>query len=513
MSRVDSVEYAPGRLALEAVPLATDVSHIAYGSARVDKHFATGDTLMLEAGTSSKDGPLTITNLGRFQATDATFPWARVDYRARRWRVLRAATRAVIVDQLNLATGAGTFQRGADNLQVEGQANGTFASGRGRLVGGVSFGRQHVDSADDQGIQTIFDQPESSNAGAVFGQADYTVATKLTASCPPASTYEVDPHTPLLPRPWWSMRWRRDTGCQWCTVTPSKHRRWPRPGCGPPLPRRSISRLFLESALAPLLGGATLGFESIPVLAVGNEHLDVEEVKTIELGYTGVVRHTLLQVAYYRNRAGPFTSGLLPQVGTSFGRLNPSFGPYSPPPGVGPAGAAAIDAAVAAAVPSLAPSMSNLSDGRPVFAVLSLANFGEARTQGLELGSITMLPCGWRVDASYAWFKLIRDEHAPETPIFPNTPSHHAAAGVTYMSSRFDVAVRVRWVDGFDCLFGAVRGSGSIVCSGGPPGQRAALITGHGGPGRRQPVRSRALRDFGGDLLRRRALAHVTVGW
>ena len=511
VSRVDSVEYAPGRLALEAVPLATDLSHIAYGSARVDKHFATGDALVLEAGTSSKDGPLTITNLGRFQATDATFPWARVDYRARRWRVLGAATRADIVDQLNLATGAGSFQRGY-NLQLEGQANGTFASGRGRLVGGVSFGRQRVDSADDQGIQTIFDQPESSNAGAVFGQADYTVATTLTASLAVRVDATSLTRTTVSPRaaavyemaPGHRVRVAYGDAFKAPTLAETRLRA---PVAAP------INLSAIESALAPLLGGATLGFESIPVLAVGNEHLDVEEVKTIELGYTGVVRHTLLQVAYYRNRVGPFTSGLLPQVGTSFGRLNPSFGPYSPPPGVGPVGAAAIDAAVAAAVPSLAPSMSNLSDGSPIFAVLSLANFGEARTQGLELGSITMLPSGWRVDASYAWFKLIRDQASPETPIFPNTPSHQAAAGVTYMSSRFDVGGRVRWVDDFDWVSG--------VNAGPVPSYAVVDLQAN------VPLSSRVIvgldvanlfdhehyEIFGGDLLRRRALGHVTVGW
>src|SRR5207253_3627177 len=121
-------------------------------------------------------------------------------------------------------------------------------------------------------------------------------------------------------------------------------------------------------ALAPVTGTVPLNFKAIPVLAVGNEHLDVEEVKSGEIGYAlSLGAHVFVQMDYYRNRYATFTSGLLPQVGTSLGRLNPSFGPYRAPAELSAAAAAAVQVAVHAALPAaLAPALSNLPAGRPV---------------------------------------------------------------------------------------------------------------------------------------------------
>jgi len=510
-SRVDGVEYAPGQLAREAVPLASDVSHIAYGSIRVDKQFDRGDTLVMEAGTSSKDGPLTITNLGRYQATDATYPWVRVDFRRTRWRMLGALTGADIKNQLSLASGTHSFQDG-QNLQLEGQGNGAFAGGRGRLVGGVSFGRQYVDSADESGQQTIFDQPESSNSGALFGQADYDVTKRLTASLALRVDATSLTRTTISPRA--AAVYQIHPG-QFARVAygdafkpPTLAEARLRSPIAPPLNLSAI-----ESALAPVLNGVALGFENLPLLAVGNEHLEVEEIRTLEFGYTGLIHQTLVQAAYYRNRNNPFTTGLLPQVGTSLGRLNPTFGPYHPPAGVSPEGAAAIDAALAAAVPTLAPFLSQQADGRPVFAVLSLASSGEARTQGLELSSITMLPSGWRMDVSYAWFDLREQQQVAEALLHPNTPRHQAAAGVTYVSTRFDAGARARWVDAFDWVSGVYAGS--------VPSYAVVDLTANVPLSPRLTVGldvSNLLNHehyeiFGGDLLRRRAVAHLDVAW
>ena len=511
VSRVDGVEYAPGQLPLEAAPLATDTATVAYGSARADKHFAGGEVLTLEGGTSYKDGAVTVTGLGRYQADGATFPWASAGYRARRWRALAAVTAAKIVDQLSLGTGTTTFQRGY-NLQLELHSNRAFSAGRGRVVGGVSYGRQRVDSANEQGVQTIFDQPESSNAGAIFGQADYDIARKLTASLALRVDATSLTRTTLSPRAAAiyelaaNHRVRLAYGDAFKAPTLAETRL--RAPVAPPLDLSAI-----EAALAPVLGGASLGFESIPLLVVGNEHLEVEEVKTIEAGYSGVFRNTLVQATYYRNLTGPFTSGLLPQVGTSLGRLNPDFGPYQPPAGVGPLGTAAINAALSAAIPGLAPSLSNLSDGRPVFALLSLTNFGEATTQGLELGAMTVLPSGWQVDANYAWFQLVRDEHAAETPIYPNTPTHQASAGVAYGSARFDAGARVRWVDQVDWRSGIYAGlvpSYAIVDlrANVPLTPRLAV-----GLDVSNLLDNSHYEVFGGDLLGRRALGHLTVDW
>ena len=176
--------------------------------------------------------------------------------------------------------------------------------------------------------------------------------------------------------------------------------------------------------------------------------------------------------------------------------------------------AAAVQAAVAAALPpNLSASLSNLADGRPVFAFLSLGNFGVADTHGLELSALAMLPEGWRLDASYTWFDFSIEADSPETRLSPNTPAHQVGLGLTYVSPRFDAGARYRWVDAFDWVSGLYAGrvpAYSIVDA-----QANVPIT----PRLAVGVDVSNLFDnahyemFGGDILRRRALAHLTVGW
>jgi outer membrane receptor protein involved in Fe transport len=512
-SRDQAVEYAPDLLAREAVPLRLDKLQIAYGSGRVDRHFASGATLVMEAGTTYKEGPLTLTNLGRYQATDVMFPWARGEYRSARWQVTTAVSGARIKDQLSLASGADTFQS-ALNLQVDGQTARPLAGGRGRLLAGASFSRQRVDSADPQGVQTIFEGVETAQSGSVFGQVDYdlsptvkvnaaarvdaTTLTRTTFSPRAAVVWEVAP----------GQRLRLAYSDAFKSPTIAEKRL--RAAIAPP-----VNLSALETALAPVLGGTPLGFGQVPVLAVGNDSLDVEELKSLEAGYTIVVgQRTFLQAAWYYNWHDTFTSGLLPNVGTSLGRLNPAFGPYRPPSTLSPVSAAIVQAALAQALPpALLDTMSNLDDERPIFAALSLGNFGSATSQGIELSSLTMLPSGLRLDLAYSWFDSSVSADAPETPLEPNTPQHQASGGVTYVHPRFDVGGRVRWVDGFNWVSGVYAGpvpSYTVVDvqTNVPLTRRLTL-----GVDVANLFDNGHYEMFGGDILHRRALAHLTVGW
>jgi outer membrane receptor protein involved in Fe transport len=271
----------------------------------------------------------------------------------------------------------------------------------------------------------------------------------------------------------------------------------------------------LETALAPVLGGTPLGFGAIPLLAVGNESLDVEQVRSLEFGYGGTVgQRTFVQAAYYYSWHDSFTSGLLPQVGTSLGRLNPDYGPYRPPSTLSPGSTAIVLGTLQAVLPpQLYASMSNASDGAPIFAVLSLGNFGMATTQGIELSSLTMLPSGWRIELGYSWFDADVEARSPETPLEPNTPPHQASAGVVYVAPRFDAGGRLRWVHEFDWVSGVFAGpvpSYTVVDV-----QTNVQLTRQLTLG----VDVANLFDndhyemFGGDLLGRRALAHLTIGW
>ena len=50
----------------------------------------------------------------------------------------------------------------------------------------------------------------------------------------------------------------------------------------------------LEAALAPVVGGVSLQFDAVPVLALGNTALKPEQVDSFELGYSGVVQRQWL---------------------------------------------------------------------------------------------------------------------------------------------------------------------------------------------------------------------------
>lgn len=511
-SRVGSVEYAPGVLKAEAIPLVRDRPTLAFGSVRLDKQLKNGANWLVEGGTLAKEGQITLTELGRYQATDSTFPWVRTAFRSARWNMLGAFTNAVIKNQFGLSSGA-TFQS-AYNLQFDAHTNRTFAVGRGRWIGGASYSRQRVDSANPQGVQTNYERPETADNGSVFGQIDYrfserfksTFAGRVDASTTSRTT--VSPRAAVIYEVAPGQRARLAISHAYKAPTIAELR-LRAPIAAP------VDLSALERALAPVLGGARLGFSSIPLLAVGNEDLDVEETTSVEAGYNWLLGgRTFLQATYYRNHVTTFTSGLQPQVGTSLGRLNPSFGPYRPPASLGPAAAGAVTGALAAVLPpSLLASLSNLADGSPAFAVLSVANFGKADTQGIELGVTTHLPSGWRFDASYAWFDFTVDNEAPDITLLPNTPSHQGAIGVTYVSQAFDAGVRARLVDGFQWASGIYAG----------PVPSYGLVDAQANYAFNTRLRIGLdvanLLDhehyelFGGDLLRRRAVTHLTVGW
>lgn len=512
-SRHQSVEYAPDVLRTEAIPLVRDRAELSYGSARLDRRLATGATFVAEAGTVWKRGQVSLTGLGRYQATASSFPWARGAFLSPTWTVNAAFTTADINDQVGLSSGQGTWQA-AYNLEADGRTNRTFAAGRGRWIAGASYARQRVDSANGQGVQTNYERPETADSGSAYGQVDYTFAQRWRASVAARLDASSLSGTTLSPRaamvydvaPGQRLRFAASRAFKAPTIAGLRLR-------APIAPPLNLSAI--EQALAPLLGGASLGFASVPLLAVGNEALEPEEISSIEAGYNTLLGgRSFFQATYYRSHRDRFTSGLLPQLGTSLGRLNQSFGPYVPPASLSPLAAAAVVGALNAALPpTLRPFMSNQDNGAPVFAMATFANFAEAQSQGLELAITSHLSDRWRIDASYAWFDFTIDNEAPDVPLLPNTSTHQGAVAVAYVTPRFDITARVRAVQGFEWVSGVYAGDvpsyGVVdVQANFPVNDRLAI-----GLDAANLLDHSHYEMFGGDLLRRRVLAHVTLGW
>ena len=165
-----------------------------------------------------------------------------------------------------------------------------------------------------------------------------------------------------------------------------------------------------------------------------------------------------MNASVYRNQLRDFISNLLPQVGTSLGRLNSSFGPYRPSiePLARCSGNRDSDAR-GVLPPPLFAALSNDASGRPIVALLSFSNFGSATTAGVELGATYLLPAGWRVQGSYTGFHSNVSD-IPENPLLPNTPGHQFSVGTAYERDRFSSSLRYRWVDWFQWLSGTYVG-------------------------------------------------------
>jgi len=260
-----------------------------------------------------------------------------------------------------------------------------------------------------------------------------------------------------------------------------------------------------------VIGNTSLELANVPVLAVGNDNLRVERIDSVEVGYQGVIGGRLLvNVSVYRNQLKDFVTFLLPQVGTSLGRLNASFGPYAPPASLSPDAAAIVTSTLRSVLPQpLFDALSNDVNGRPVIALLSFSNFGSARTAGVELGATYVLPAGWRLQGSYTGFHSNVSD-IPENPLLPNTPGHQFSAAAAYGRGRIDGGLRYRWVDSFQWRAGLFVGP---VPSHGVMDLNAGYrLTDHlsAGGDVANLLANEHYEAFGGDLLGRRALGHLT---
>lgn len=508
-SRVSSVEYAPGVLPLEAVAPPLDRYQSSSGSVRFDRYLNAGRAMTLEAGLSSFDGTTNVSDLGRVQQTDVSRPWLRVNVNAPRWNVLAASSWRSAADQVVLSSGGSIFLD-SYNASVELQGNTRLARGRGRVVGGVFVGTESADSSNPEGQHTIYSMVRDETRAAGYGQVDFDITPRLKG----VASLRFDEST--LHDPQWSPR-----AALVYTVSPGHTARiaYNHAFKSPTLSERfvhvpiapPVDLSALEAALSPLLGGVRLGFGSIPLLGVGNESLSVETIRGIELGYNAVVgSRAFLTASYYRNTLENFTTALLPQLGTSFGRLNPRYGPYQPPSQLPGAAAGAVVAALQGAIPTLYPIMSNDADGSPIFVVISNRNYGRVRTQGLELGLHYTPSPGWMWTASYNHFDFDVVEDAPENPLVPNAPGNQFATALTYAGAPWDASIRVRWVDDFlwatgiftgpvESYFVADVGVGRRLSDAWSVGLDVANL-----------LDNDHYEVFGGDLLGRRALVSLT---
>jgi len=511
-SRVSSVEYAPGVLPLEAIAPPLDHYESWFGTVRFDKYFGGARALTVETGTAQFEGTTNVSDLGRVQQTDVARPWVRVNMNAPRWNVLASTSWRSAPEEAVLSSGTNIFLD-SYNSSIEVQGNTTVAHGRGRVVGGAFVGVESADSSNRIGQQTIYPAVEDETRTAVYGQLDFdlTPALKSVTSLRWDESTLHDPQwSPRLAlvytiRPGHTARFSYNHAFK----SPTLSERFVHVPVAPPVDLSAI-----EGALAPVLNGVPLGFARVPILGVGNESLVVETVTSAEVGYNAVIgSRAFVTASYYYNRLSNFTTSLLPQQGTSFGRLNPNIGPYQPPSQLAPAAAATVIATLQTAIPSLYPIMSNDADGSPIFVAISNRNYGRVNTQGVELGLYYAFRPGWMWTVSYDRFSFDVVEDAPESPLVPNAPPNQFATTLTYAKTKNDASIRFRWVDDF--LWAAGIFNGPVDAYGVLDLSASRKLTDEWtlGVDVANALDNDHYEVFGGDLLGRRTLVSLTYRW
>ena len=379
-------------------------------------------------------------------------------------------------------------------------------------MGGASVMEETVDSADPAGRQTVTYQKHTEDFRALFGQVEYSFGDRLKGVLAVRWDDNSLHDSQLSPRG--SLVWE---------VRPQHNLRlsygeaFLTPGYAqlvlylPSLPPVDLSPF--EGICA--LGGASCGFaDPVAIRAVGNADLRPEEIRTLELGYSGLIgAETLLTVDAYDSRIENFISDFIPFFDPARGRLASPFLPYSPPAELPPPLAGMLLGALQANVPpELFALLSNGVFGEPVFTALSLVNFGQVDTRGVELSLSRRVGDRWNVDLGYAWFDFDIRDRLPDDPALPNSSENRLHASLSYLGDRFDAALRMRHVEGFEWSAGLYRGP--------VPAYQVVDLTANRELGRfRLGIDVSNLLDeehyefFGGDLIGRRALVHLDVGW
>lgn len=507
-SRNAGVEYAG--LPAERVPLALDEVDIKFGGVRLDHHFADTDVLTLEAGCAALEGPVFQTGIGRVQVTDVKRPWARANYNMPRWNFSAYYDGRKAENQVALASGAGLWED-SRNLRGEIQTNWDFLQGRARVAGGVSYGNQDVDTANDAGVHTLMAEAKSETQQSAFGQFEFeaTDALKFVGAARwDDSTLHEAQFSPKAAVVW------------------SRNNHTLRYGYNEAFQRPNYSELFLTApagapanlagaasihpnpqvqALAPLL--AQLGFGPMPVLARGNENLDVEKVTSHEIGYAGIFGGKVyLTLDYYRSNMKDFVTDLLPGVNTA------TYPLYTVPTTLPDPARLGVEGFLLAALGTARRAGLTTVGGKPAL-VFSYANAGEVDSQGAELAVNYYVTNNWLLDFNYSWFDFEVQDQAVGDQLLPNAPEGKFNLGVAWNGPRFDARVGYRWVDDFRWAAGVFVGdvpSYSVV-------NASASFDINDNIGVGVDV-TNALDDqhwetFGGDMLARRALGFVTIGW
>ena len=514
-SRNATVEYttpcasaaATNCLRREAVPLQKDEVNIRFGGVRLDKHFANTNVLTAEGGMSTIEGPVFQTGIGRVQVTDVERPWFRLNYNMPRFNIGGYYDARKAENQVALASNARLFED-SNNLHADAMTNWDFFGGKTRVIGGVSWNKQEVDTANASGVQTLMSEAKEETQKSAYGQLELDVTGNLKlvgaarwddstlhdSQFSPKAAIVFSPSTNHTLRYSYNEAFQRPNYSELFLAAPA----------GAPVNLAAAAAANPASApLAPLL--TSLGFNSLPLLARGNNGLVVEQVKSHEVGYAGIFGgKVFLTVDVYQSNLSDFVTDLLPGV-------NPAFSPYQIPASVPAPFVPGLTAFLNAALATNRPGLTTVGNGPAL--VFSYTNAGEVDTTGGEIAINYYVTNNWLIDFNYSKFDFDVKSSQVGDRLLPNAPENKFNLGVGWRSDRFDAKATYRWVEEFDWAAG--------VFVGHIPEYEVVNVNANFkvndtfglGFDISNALDNEHWESFGGDLMSRRALGFVSVAW
>jgi iron complex outermembrane receptor protein len=495
---------ATGCLPQERVDPDPESDEINFYSLRIDKYLGNGFAT-LEGGDANVEGPMFQTGIGRVQLVDVSRPWLRANYFHPRWNLLAYYTGRDAPKQTSMASG-GNLTLDTENVMIEGQANWELGDDM-RLVAGASWSSDDIDSEDPAtGRQTLVFAPVEADYTAFFAQLDWNLAEDwrlvLAGRYDDGDLFDgqFSPKAALV----WSVNPKNTLRLTYNEAfqVANYSEFFLQANAAPPA---DLSQL---NALVCLAQGFDCGLGLTPILALGNKDLELEEIQTIELGWTGILgRSTMITADAYFSENSNFITDLLPQLGTALGRINPNFGPWEAPAGV--------PSAVEPVIRSLVPLLSNNVDGSNILAAVSYTNFGDVDTSGFDLGLSSQFADHWTVNFTYSFFDFDVQMELPgfENLLVPNTPEHKVAGGLAFVTGRWNASISGRWVDEFDWAVGPFVGPVESYTTFDLAGEYGLTEAIDLGVVVTNMFDEEHYQSFGGDLIGRRALGTITFGW
>lgn len=529
---------------------------IRYASARFDRYLADGSVFTLEAGGSDIEGPVFQTGIGRVQGIDAQRPFYRLNWSDDHWTVLAHFSERE-GDQRNLTKDLRrNFELITDSQRygVEAQTNWSFLDERLRWVFGAAYTKEDVDSTNPAtGLQTVVYEPISSDRQAVFTQLDWKINDLFKLVVAGRVDWSTLHATQFSPKAAFvysmtdnhSLRLTYNEAFQVANYSEfflsTRIASFPIGG---------FVRTICEAPILPMPVDCGIDDDFIPILAVGNDDLELEETQAWEIGYSGLFgRRVFVTLDYYNANNKNFITDLIPQVGTILGNTdgcvdsagNPETDPTECPvnadylpwvstdeaettilftdPINGPVSVAqalrnAVDNSVGGN--TLGFRLAQNLDGSTVVVGRTYSNVGNVDTQGIDLGVQYFVTDWLSVQLSYSWFDFeIKDNDDPriEEVLLPNTPEHKGSVSVSFAKKAWTASVAARWVEGFRWAAGVFQGDVEDYETVDLGASYRFNDTVSVGVNVANALDNVHRQTFGGDLLSRRALLNTTFAW